>query len=65
MQPGSQLDAVIDGLAQRLMAQSQTQMTAQQARELAQIMVMSQGENAGQGARRVGGLAGLGGVSLP
>jgi hypothetical protein len=49
MQPGPELDAVLDGLAQRIMAQSQTQMTAAQARELAQIFVMSQGENAGQG----------------
>jgi hypothetical protein len=63
MQPGPQLDGVIDGLAQRLMAQSQTQMTAGQARELAQIMVMSQGDNAGEGVRRVGGLAGLGGFT--
>lgn len=61
MQPGAGLDAVIDGLAQRIMAQSQSQMTAGQARELAQIMVMSQGENAGEGVRRLGGLAGLGG----
>lgn len=49
MQGGPELDAMIDGLAQRLMSQSQTQMTAAQARELAQIFVMSQGDNAGQG----------------
>jgi hypothetical protein len=64
MQSGPELDAVIDGLAARILAQSQTQMTAAQARELAQIMMMSQGENAGQGLRSVGGLAGLGGMSV-
>jgi hypothetical protein len=57
------LTLIWTGWRSGIMSQSQTQMTAGQARELAQIMVMSQGDNAGEGVRRVGGLAGLGGFT--
>lgn len=50
-QVGPELDAMIDGLAARILAQSRSQITAEQARDVAQIFILSQGENAGQGAK--------------
>lgn len=49
MRPGPELDSMIESLAARLMVQDKTGLTANQARVMAQSLIMSQGENAGQG----------------
>lgn len=49
MRPGPELDSMIESLAARLMIQDKSGMTGNQARVLAQSLIMSQGDNAAEG----------------
>lgn len=49
MRPGPELDSMIESLAARLMIQDKSGMTENQARVLAQSLIMSQGDNAAEG----------------
>jgi hypothetical protein len=49
MRPGPELDSMIESLAARLMVQDKSGMTGNQARALAQSLIMSQGDNAAEG----------------
>lgn len=56
MRQGPELDQVIEQAAKRIQQAGRTNVTMEQARELAQIMLKTQGENAGSGVRSVAGM---------